>query len=231
VRVRALTLAVIAAFAQQGLAAAPPDARVQLLPYESDQVVPLAVAPGYAAVVELAPDEAIQNVVVGNSAVWQVTANSSSDRIIVKPLGDATTTNMIVITDARRYVFLLEPQGGASGSPGAGGEGLFVLRFTYPASAAPAKAAAAAPATYRLAGARNLFPSAMRDDGQRTTITWPDKAALPAVFALEEGGKEAIVNGRMMDGDYVIEGTASKYVFRMGDVRAIASRHVIKARK
>ena len=227
----ALTLAVITAFAHQGLAAAPPDARVQLIPYESDQVVPLGVAPGYAAVVELAPDEAIQNVVVGNSAVWQVTANSSSDRIIVKPLGDATTTNMIVITDARRYVFLLEPYGGAGGSPSASGEGLFVLRFTYPASAAPAKAATAPPATYRLAGARNLFPTSMRDDGQRTTITWSEKTAFPAVFALEEGGKEAIVNGRMMGGDYVIEGTSSKYVFRLGDARAVASRHVIKAHK
>ena len=109
-----LALAVLAAFAPQAMAAVPPDPRVQLLPYESDQVVPLAVAPGYAAVVELAPDEAIQNVVVGNSAVWQVTANSSSDRIIVKPLGDATTTNMIVVTDARRYVFLLEPFGSAA---------------------------------------------------------------------------------------------------------------------
>jgi type IV secretion system protein VirB9 len=226
-----LALAVLAAFAPQGMAAVPPDPRVQLLPYESDQVVPLAVAPGYAAVVELAPDEAIQNVVVGNSAVWQVTANSSSDRIIVKPLGDATTTNMIVITDARRYVFMLEPYGGAGGSPGAGNDGIFVLRFTYPATAAPAKTATAPPATYRLAGARNLFPTSMRDDGQRTTITWSEKTALPAVFALEEGGKEAIVNGRMVGGDYVIEGTSPKYVLRLGDARAIASRRVTKARK
>jgi len=54
---------------------------------------------------------------------------------------------------------------------------------------------------------------------------------LPAVFALEEGGKEAIVNGRMVGGDYVIEGTSPKYVLRLGDARAIASRHVTKARK
>ena len=198
-----------------------PDPRVQLLPYEADQVVTLSVSPGYAAVVELGADEVIQNVVVGNSAVWQVTANSSSDRIIVKPLDGAATTNMIVVTDARRYVFLLEPFG-------AGSQGTFVLRFTYPDS--PARMAASSPvATYRLSGAKSLYPSAMRDDGTRTTITWTEQTALPAVFALGEGGKEAIVDGRMVGSDYVIEGTSNKFVFRLGDARAVASRKMLKA--
>jgi type IV secretion system protein VirB9 len=203
--------------------AAVPDARVKLLPYENDQVVPLAIAPGYAAVVELAADEVIENVVVGNSAAWQVTANSSSDRIIVKPLADASPTNMIVITDARRYVFLLQPFGGGEAS-------VFVLRFTYadkPAQAARATAAA----TYRLTGTKALFPAAMQDDGTRTTITWAERAALPAVFAIGAGGKEAIVNGRMIGSDYVIEGTSKKYVFRLGDAVATASRKPVRAPK
>src|SRR5690348_15710240 len=72
------------------------DARVRQLAYDPDQVVTLGVAPGYAAVVELAPDERVDNVVLGNSGVWQVTANHRGDRVIVKPLPGASYTNMIV---------------------------------------------------------------------------------------------------------------------------------------
>ena len=202
--------------------AATQDSRIQQVRYQADDVVTLAVSPGYAAVVELAPEEAILNVVVGNSAAWQVTANSAADRIIVKPLADASTTNMIVVTDVRRYIFLLDANGR--------GEGTFVLKFSYPDAPAPVPASASSVATYRLSGAKSLFPAAMYDDGQRTTITWHDQSALPAVFAVADGGEEAIVNGRMVGSDFVVEGTSSRYVFRLGDERAVANRRIVKAR-
>jgi type IV secretion system protein VirB9 len=190
-----------------------------VVPYAADAVVRLPVTLGYAAVVELSADEEIQNIVVGASAGWQVTANSGADRIIVKPLAGAVHTDMIVVTDARRYIFTLDP--------GGGGQELFVLRFSYPAAAAPN--GAAWKAAYRLKGAKKLFPTAMRDDGQRTVITWADQTAMPAVFAIGDGGKEAIVNGRMIGADYVIEGVAREYVFRLGDTEAVASRKPLEA--
>jgi type IV secretion system protein VirB9 len=222
--IRALVLAVAILFGASAQAA-DQDSRIQLLAYDPDRVVDLAIGFGYAAVIELAPDEAVQNVVVGNSDVWQVTANSSSDRIIVKPLAGAAVTNMIVITDARRYLFQLQPSGGD-------GQSLYVLRFSYPDKAGAASdpaSAAAALARYKLSGTRGLFPTAMHDDGKRTTIRWAEQAAMPAVFAVGEGGKEAIVNGRMIGGDYVIEGIAPKYMFRLGDAEAVASRKKPKA--
>jgi type IV secretion system protein VirB9 len=195
------------------------DPRIQVVPYAADAVVSLPVTLGYAAVVELGADEEIQNVVVGASAGWQVTANSGADRIIVKPLAGAAHTDMIVVTDVRRYIFMLDP-GGAS-------QDLLVLRFTYPEVAAASTTAWKA--AYKLKGAKKLFPTAMRDDGQRTVITWADQAALPAVFAIGDGGKEAIVNGRMIGADYVIEGISREYVFRLGDTEAVASRKPLEA--
>ena len=218
----ALVLAAAIEWAQAGNAVQL-DPRVQLLPYEADRVVNLSVDPGYAAVIELARDEVIDSVVVGNSVGWQVTPSSSNDRIVLKPLSGAMTTDMIVITAARRYVFLLQP-GGTGG-------GLFVLRFLYPEKDASASAAAASAATYRLTGAKSLFPKTMRDDGTRTTITWPDQASMPAVFAVGDGGKEAIVNGRMMGSAYVIEGTSPRYIFRLGNESAVASRKTVKTPK
>jgi type IV secretion system protein VirB9 len=199
------------------------DARIQVVSYVADQVVPLRVATGYAAVVEFAADERIENVVVGNSAAWQVTANGAGDRLVVKPLTTAATTNMVVITTVRRYVFLLEA--------GSDGTSAFVLRFTYPALPSPLVSQSLQTATYRLRGAKKLFPIAMSDDGRRTTITWDRKISQPAIFAIDDQGKEALVNGRMIDGDYVVEGTASRYILRLGKERATAQRQPIGAGK
>lgn len=206
-----------AAHAQTG------DPRVQLQTYDPDRVVNLSISQGYAAVVELAPNEAIDNIVVGNSAVWEVTANSSGDRIIIKPQPDAQTTNMIVLTDKRRYLFVLDPFG-------SGGEGLFVLRFSYPEAVMPV-APPVALASYKLSGSKALFPAAMSDDGQRTRIRWPKGAPMPAVFAIGDRGKETIVNGRMAGEDYVIEAVARRFVFRLGNARAVANRKAIRVRK
>ena len=130
---------------------------------------------------------------------------------------------MIVITAAHRYVFLLQP-GGA-------GRSLFVLRFLYPDKDASASSTAPLGATYRLTGAKSLFPKTMRDDGMRTTITWAEQAVMPAVFAVGDGGREAIVDGRMIGGAYVVEGTSAKYVFRLGNASAVAIRKPVKARR
>jgi type IV secretion system protein VirB9 len=205
-----------AALAAGASAQAPADPRVRVLAYDPTQVVDLIVGEGYAAVVELARDEFVENVVVGNSAVWQVTVNSSGNRVIVKPLGGAVPTDMILVTGDRRYVFMLHPSDGS-------GPGHFVLTFTYSAESS-AMPDASASAAFRFGGAKGLFPSSMRGDGRRTVITWPEHAALPAVFAVADGGEEAIVNGRMIGRDYVIEGTADRYVFRLGNDRAVARR-------
>lgn len=197
------------------------DPRIQVVPYSPDQVVTLRVGAGYAAVLELAPDERIENVVVGNSAGWQVTPNRRGDHLIVKPLASAATTNMVVITDARRYVMLLQPEDG--------GNAPFVVRFTYP-DAQPVELGKSVDqvATYRLRGTKALFPIAMSDDGRRTRITWAPGIDLPAIFAVDARGKEGLVNGRMVAGDYVVESVAPRFVFRLGNDRATASRRLAK---
>ncbi|WP_230781764.1 TrbG/VirB9 family P-type conjugative transfer protein [Sphingomonas sp. Leaf37] len=203
--------------------AMPADPRIQTMAYDSGRVFDLRVGSGYAAIVELAGDERVETIVVGNDAGWEVTPNRSGNRVVVKPLGSANTTNMMIVTDQRRYVFVISADGG-------GGGGAFVLRFSYPAGQPGGPQKVRREADYRLKGNTTLYPIAMSDDGKRTTITWDLKTSLPAIFAIDERGREALVNGRMVDGDYVIEGVARRYVFRLGKVHADATRIVIKAR-
>ena len=200
------------------------DRRIQLLTYDPDQIVTLAVSPGFASVVELNEDERVENVVVGNSAGWQVTANRRGDRIIVKPLGGAGPSNLIVLTGSRRYVFVLDPFGESS----------FIMRFRYPAAVQPAavvaSTAGSAPLSYRFRGNKGLYPLAMSDDGRRTTIRWGEQNVLPAIFAMN-GRQEQLVNGRMVGGDYVIEGAAARYKFRYGKAEATAIRQTRTRRR
>lgn len=205
-------------YAQSGLA----DRRIQLLAYNPDQIVTLAVSPGFASVVELSEDERIENVVVGNSSAWQVTANRRGDRVIIKPLSGASPSNLIVLTGSRRYVFVLDPFGETS----------FIMRFTYPraAQAAAVAATVAAAQTYKFRGHKGLFPQAMSDDGRRTVIRFGEQNVLPAIFALK-GRQEQLVNGRMVGNDYVIEGAALRYKFRYGKAEATAIRTMPKRRR
>ena len=129
---------------------------------------------------------------------------------------------MVIATSDRHYVFQLQVSS-SGGSP-------YVVRFTYP-DAAPVRAVPVTPVTtFRFSGARELFPASMSDDGVRTTILWGKNTPLPAVFAVEKDGREAIVNGRMVDGSFVVERIAPQFVFRLGKNRATASRRVRRAR-
>lgn len=194
----------------------PADPRIQLIPYDAGDVVTLPVAQGYAAVVELIPEERVDTVVVGDSSGWQVTASRAGDRIVVKPLAGAAPTNLVVITDVHRYAFLLQPGEGGAASP-------FIVRFLASPGQQNAAPVVRTERRFRLSGDKGLRPLEMSADGQRTRIRWPAEAPIPAIFADDAHGKESLVNGRMVDGTYVIEGAARRYTFRIGQRRATAT--------
>jgi type IV secretion system protein VirB9 len=197
----------------------PGDSHIQSIDYDPEQVVELRVAPGYAVTVEFSPDERIENVSVGNSAAWQATPNRRADHLFIKPVQAGISTNLTVITDARRYNFdLVTAYGPEPGLP-------YIVRFTYPVVAAAAETVIPdEPTRYRLGGDRALRPAAMSDDGKFTAIVFPPDATLPAIYSVDAAGHEAIVNGAMRDGAYMIEGIAPRFIFRIGKARATAQR-------
>ena len=198
------------------------DPRLQSVEYRSNQVVQIEAAPGYQVTLELAPDEQIENVAVGDSGAWQVTANRRGNLLFVKPLMGNVSTNMTVLTSARLYLFELAPLGGASDSMA------YWVRFTYPregdgedqgnASTEPDEG------RYRLSGDRSLRPTGISDDGQRTYIEWPEDLPLPAVYAIDINGREALVNGMMRGELYVVDSVHRQLIFRI-------DRRVARARR
>jgi type IV secretion system protein VirB9 len=186
------------------------DPRLRVVDYREGQVVLLELAPGYQMMVEFAPDEQIENVAVGDTAAWQVSANRRGDRLFVKALQGGVPTNMTVVTNTRLYTMELAPLSG----PDAGMA--YVVSFRYgetPGKVEPS-GSAQAEGRYRLDGDRDLRPSAISDDGKRTYIQWPAGAAAPAVYAAGADGREILINGTMRDDILVIDAVVPRLVFR-----------------
>ncbi len=201
------------------------DPRIQTIEYDPHQVVTLRVPLGYALTLEFAADERIENVVVGNSAVWQVIPNKAADHLFVKPMQSGLDTNMTVITSGRIYYFDMKPL------PSADPNAAFAVRFIYPTSPSlPPAVAKVEASSYRLTGSRALKPMTMSDDGRSTSMIWPAKTAIPAVFVIDAQGREALVNGEMRDGRYVVDQIADQFIFRIGGEEARANRRILKER-
>ena len=81
----------------------------------------------------------------------------------------------------------------------------------------------------------NITTSAKRDgdtwviDGEKTWIEWSPEVLLPAVFIIDDHGRESLANGNMRGPYYVIDSVHDRLLFRIDRETARATRHVPKA--
>jgi type IV secretion system protein VirB9 len=196
------------------------DPRLQTVAYDPDQIVQLAVASGFQLMVGFGEGERIETIAVGDSATWQVTANKRGDHLFVKSVQDGNSSNLTVVTNARTYIFELVRAGSYSG------DAAYVVRFTYPRDE---KVVAEAPASnailrYKLRGDRSIRPSLVDIAEGQTLLEWPAEANLPAIFRIDDDGAETLINGEMIEGQFVVEGTPKALVFRLDKKVARAVR-------
>ena len=194
------------------------DPRIHFVDYDPFAVVELRGALRHQLTVEFDPGERIENVAIGDSLGWQVTPNRRANLLFLKPMARRPTTNMTVITNQRRYNFrltaLAEP---ARGMP-------YAVKFLY----APRVVVATAPAlpdpppevrnaAYSFQGSRALLPVRIFDDGRDTYFAFDGDEDLPAIFAVESDGAEALVNLRRREGLFIADRVARGFVLRRGD--------------
>lgn len=193
------------------------DPRTHFVDYDPFVVVELKAALRHQLTVEFDPSERIENVAIGDSLGWQVTPNRRANLLFLKPMARRPQTNMTVITNLRRYSFQLT----ALGQPTRATP--FTVRFLY---APPVAVIEAAPppdpapevrnAAYAFQGSRALLPVRIFDDGRDTYFAFRSDEDLPAVFAVDPDGAEAVVNLRLRDGLFVADRVARGFVLRRG---------------
>lgn len=210
------------------------DPRLQTVDYSDGTVVQLRGAQGFQLMVELSPDEQVQNVAVGDSAAWQVSVSKAGDRLFLKPTQAGSSTNMTVVTSVREYSFDLQAMDVPSPDMP------YTVQFHYPAPQ-PAQAAADSQYVdvsaalrrtnrYKVSGDQTIRPSSMTDDGEHTYIVWPKRSAIPAIYALDAYGHETLANGMMRPDDvYVVDGAPGRFTFRID--RRVAHATYIRPKK
>jgi type IV secretion system protein VirB9 len=196
----------------------PGDPRIHEVLYDPSEVVELHGALGFQLALEFDPAERIENVAIGDSLGWQVTPNRKANLLFIKPMSLRPDTNMTVITNLRRYNFQLNVRAhpASRSIP-------FSVRFTYPPPVMIAANAPPPPAppvdrnhAYSYQGSSKVVPDRLFDDGEATYFTFRAQEDLPAIYVVEPGGVEALVNSHMRDGYIVIDQLARGFVLRRG---------------
>ena len=75
----------------------PVDSRMRVMIYNPDDVFKFVGYYGYQASIELAKDEEVVNISMGDTTSWQIVP--SGNRIFIKPMEQDATTNMTIITN------------------------------------------------------------------------------------------------------------------------------------
>lgn len=194
------------------------DPRIHFVDYDPVAVVELKGALRHQLTVEFDPSERIENVAIGDSLGWQVTPNRRANLLFLKPMARRPSTNMTVVTNLRRYNFqLISIAQPARGMP-------FTVRFVYappvmltPTPPPPDPPPEVRNAAYSFQGSRALLPVRIFDDGRDTYFAFPGDEDLPAIFAVEPDGAEALINLRLRDGLFVADRVAQGFVLRRGE--------------
>jgi type IV secretion system protein VirB9 len=209
------------------------DPRVRQIVYAPDAVVRIQAQRGFATHISLDAQERIQVVAPGDRDGWQVVANKGDHDVYLKPQLSAHDTNLEIRTDRRSYSFdlvvlpITEKFGTA--------KEMYRVSFVYPdeinikaragADAALVAQRLARPSEVRntqysmqvLAHSDDIAPTAAWDDGRFTYIRIPDNRRIPAVFRVEGGGAESVVDKHMEEDTIVIHEVAKRFVLRLRD--------------
>ena len=148
--------------------------------------------------------------------------------LFVKALRPGAVTNMSVDSGVRQYSFTLTAADLGT-SPAA-----YTIDFEYPRPAVAVTSPVAATrqvGSYKLGGKKTLWPIRIRDDGEHVFMTWPVQQDMPAVYAIDGQGRESLTNGSMRGAEMVIDDISPRLIFRLGDIRATATRFVSKAKR
>lgn len=196
------------AFAIRESRPTPIDSRIRVMVYNPNDVFKFTGYYGYQASIELAKDEEVVSISMGDTTGWQIVPSGS--RIFIKPIEPDATTNMTLITNKRTYFFELYAEEAQDiRDP----DMVFNMRFLYPDEeeeeylknytvSATNGPDLAHPEKYNfnyyISGNEEIAPIKIFDDGEFTYLQFRDKNIdLPALFAVDEDLRESMVNYRL----------------------------------
>jgi type IV secretion system protein VirB9 len=195
------------AFAIRESRPTPIDSRIRVMVYNPNDVFKFTGYYGYQASIELAKNEQVVSISMGDTTSWQIVP--AGNRIFIKPMEQDATTNMTLITNERTYFFELYAEETLDiRDPGM----VFNVKFIYPdaediVSSFSSNGGESGPDlthpenlnfNYSISGHEEIAPIKIYDDGEFTYLQFRDKNnEIPAIFAVDEDLRESMVNFRL----------------------------------
>lgn len=221
------TLALAAQLPQAG----PEDPRMRTVVYDPSQVVLIKGHYGFEQMVQLADDEKIESLAIGDSLAWQVAPNKQGNLLFLKPVEPKAHTNVAVVTNKRTYAFELV----AVNLLAQIDDMNYVVKFRYPQDEeAKVQAELAATAQqkqqevvpdkkvdpsawsldYTMQGKAEMAPLHVFDDGTFTYFQFKDHQDVPAIFLVADGKNESLLNYHVSGKYVVVERTGRQFTLR-----------------
>jgi type IV secretion system protein VirB9 len=207
------------AHAEQDPVGSPSDVRIKSYAYDENNVYNLNLYLKTVTAIQLAPDEVVQSILIGDSASWEIVKLKSGNVISIKPIIDGALTNMTVYTDQRVYTFQLRSVGAIKEGEGGGAGMSFRTSFTYPPKDDKRFELPEGPINndYMVSGKGNFRPIGVSDNSFQTTFNLRPGAQRPAVFKVGGDGKERLVNSRTNNSSMIVDGVSDFWVLRIGN--------------
>ncbi len=213
----------------------PGDNRLVQYVFDANDTFTVMTRPQSATHIQLAPDESLQHVVLGDTVQWIVAKLSS--HLFVKPLKPDIFTSATILTDKR--VYQLTFRAGPLNGPWfqrvswayPGDEMLQTIdaekqRTAAAAAKAEAKEAGASSPSpenlnwgYSIAGEASFRPVAVFDDGKSTYLRFASSQAQhPAIFLRDADGTLTLVNYSTRGDLVVLHRIARELLLKIGPV-------------
>ncbi len=218
------------ALAAQATQAAPGDPRIRFVDYDPNNIVTIYGRVGTDTLILFEKGEVLVDMTGGDTAAWGADTPKARNGIFVKPKATVANTNIHVITNKRVYNFdmKLAPKGQ---------KGYLMVSFRYPSAEAIRMAEAAnknkarnllmgaasvaGNRRYTVQGSSAIAPIEAADDGTSTSFRFAAHGSVPAIYTVEEDGKEHLVNFNSEPNDTLtIHVVRNKFVFRSGELVA-----------
>lgn len=204
------------------------DPHVACAVYDSTETYQIRYRPGEATVIVFEKGEKLDGGGMGDGKAW--TAGPAGNGFFFKPKAVKAATNLILLTNKRRYIVDLIPVAKHE-------QAIWSITFDYPdsrkkeSSAALVRSAQARALleqsgmsdalrnlNYDMQGDTALAPTALWDDGRFTYFEFNTSRDLPQIYRVLEDGSEALVNPDDMRGPVlVVHESAHRFNLRVGD--------------
>jgi len=212
------------------------DARVKKVTYHENDVYRLKGHYGYTTVIEFGDKERIETISVGDSESWQIVKPNRDNLLFIKPLEQNAATNMTVITSDHIYSFEMSADKTDSNksddltfrlkfvyTDAGNGNNKGLLNFSNDNKSIPLSSVSpdAWNFEYTFTGDNALRPQRVFDDGKFTYFQFDNLDVMPAVFRVDEKGKESIVNSSVHGSNLVIHRLGPQFKLRDSDMETL----------